>query len=319
MPWVKRIKIGPVKHFYSFINNTFQLICTLSTQCVGAVAVPDFLIYAEYFIRKDFGDKWYENENNLAFIKQAFQHFIYSVNNSFRGNQSPFTNVSVYDKYWLKSLFSNHMNPDFTHPDLDNAMRVQKIFVEELINQLQDNPFTFPVMTAASLIDPETKEYKDQEWLDWLCEVSVKNKCLNFFQDDSTSSISSCCITGSGIIKVICEETGITEIYTLEDFVNMFNSNNKEEFEKIFDKSNYKIYSYNFNKNEWELETINGVLKKKCDKLGLLKVEIEDGKTIEVTPDHKFTVHKISTNEILTVEAGEIYNNPTDYEIGIEE
>lgn len=193
MPWVKRIKIGPVKHFYSFINNTFQLICTLSTQCVGAVAVPDFLIYAEYFIRKDFGDKWYENENNLAFIKQAFQHFIYSVNNSFRGNQSPFTNVSVYDKYWLKSLFSNHMNPDFTHPDLDNAMRVQKVFVEELINQLQDNPFTFPVMTAASLIDPETKEYKDQEWLDWLCEVSVKNKCLNFFQDDSTSSISSCC------------------------------------------------------------------------------------------------------------------------------
>lgn len=193
MPWVKRIKIGPVKHFYSFINNTFQLICTLSTQCVGAVAVPDFLIYAEYFIRKDFGDKWYENENNLAFIKQAFQHFIYSVNNSFRGNQSPFTNVSVYDKYWLQSLFSNHMNPDFTHPDLDNAMRVQKVFVEELINQLQDNPFTFPVMTAASLIDPETKEYKDQEWLDWLCEVSVKNKCLNFFQDDSTSSISSCC------------------------------------------------------------------------------------------------------------------------------
>ena len=63
MPWVKRIKIGPVKHFYSFINNAFQLICTLSTQCVGAVAVPDFLIYAEYFIRKDFGDKWYENPN----------------------------------------------------------------------------------------------------------------------------------------------------------------------------------------------------------------------------------------------------------------
>ena len=193
MPWVKRIKIGPVKHFYSFINNAFQLICTLSTQCVGAVAVPDFLIYAEYFIRKDFGDKWYENENSVEFIRQAFQHFIYSVNNSFRGNQSPFTNVSVYDKHWLESLFAQHMNPDFTNPDLDNAMRVQKLFVDELMNQLEQNPFTFPVMTAASLIDPKTKEFADQEWLDWLAEVSVKNKCLNFFQDDSTSSISSCC------------------------------------------------------------------------------------------------------------------------------
>lgn len=193
MPWVKRIKIGPIKHFYSFINNTFQLICTLSTQCVGAVAVPDFLIYAEYFIRKDFGDKWYEDEKTVGFIRQAFQHFIYSVNNSFRGNQSPFTNVSVYDKHWLKALFKDHMNPDFTHPNLENAMRVQKLFVDELMNQLQDNPFTFPVMTAASLLDPETREFKDQEWLDWLAEVSVKNKCLNLFQDDSTSSISSCC------------------------------------------------------------------------------------------------------------------------------
>lgn len=193
MPWVKRIKIGPIKHFYSFINNTFQLVCTLSTQCMGAVALPDFLIYAEYFIRKDFGDKWYEDEKTEIFIREAFQHFIYSVNNSFRGNQSPFTNVSVYDKYWLEALFKDHMNPDFTHPDLENAMRVQKLFVDELMNQLQDNPFTFPVMTAASLLDPETREFKDQEWLDWLSEVSVKNKCLNFFQDDSTSSISSCC------------------------------------------------------------------------------------------------------------------------------
>ncbi len=193
MPWVKRIKIGPAKHFYSFINNSFQFICTLSTQCVGAIAVPDFLVYAEYFIRKDFGNKWYENEERIAFIRQAFQHFIYSVNNSFRGNQSPFTNVSVYDKYWLEALFKNHMNPDFTYPDLENAMRVQRLFVDELMNQLQDNPFTFPVMTAASLLDKDTREFKDQEWLDWMAEVSVKNKCLNVFMDDSTNALSSCC------------------------------------------------------------------------------------------------------------------------------
>lgn len=319
MPWVKRIKIGPVKHFYSFINNAFQLICTLSTQCVGAVAVPDFLIYAEYFIRKDFGPKWYEDENTVKFIKQAFQHFIYSVNNSFRGNQSPFTNVSVYDKYWLESLFANHMNPDFTNPDLENAMRVQKIFVEELINQLQDNPFTFPVMTAASLIDPETKDFKDKEWLDWLCEVSVKNKCLNFFQDDTTSSISSCCIKGSGIIKVINKKTNGTEIFTIEDFVNLFNENkDNNEFQKVFNNPQYQIYSYNFDKKEWQLEDINGVLKKKCDSLGLVKIELEDNKFVEVTPDHIFTVHKISTDEIIKVTAGEIYNNPSDYEIGVE-
>lgn len=313
MPWVKRIKIGPIKHFYSFINNTFQLICTLSTQCMGAVAVPDFLIYAEYFIRKDFGDKWYENEKTTHFIREAFQHFIYSVNNSFRGNQSPFTNVSVYDKYWLEALFKDHMNPDFTHPDLENAMRVQKLFVDELMNQLQDNPFTFPVMTAASLLDPKTREFKDQEWLDWLSEVSVKNKCLNFFQDDSTSSISSC-LSGNEVIKVQDSTTDGTALMTIKAFVEMFQIDEGGVDKEI--EKRYSIQSYNYVDSKWETLPITGVVKKLYSG-DLIEINI-DGKSVKVTPEHKFTVHKIDTDEILEVEAAEIYKNPDNFEIGVE-
>lgn len=313
MPWVKRIKIGPIKHFYSFINNTFQLICTLSTQCMGAVAVPDFLIYAEYFIRKDFGDKWYENEKTTHFIREAFQHFIYSVNNSFRGNQSPFTNVSVYDKYWLEALFKNHMNPDFTHPDLENAMKVQKLFVDELMTQLQDNPFTFPVMTAASLLDPKTREFKDQEWLDWLSEVSVKNKCLNFFQDDSTSSISSC-LSGNEVIKVQDSATGGTALMTIKAFVEMFQVNEGGVDKEI--EKHYSVQSYNYTDGKWETLPITGVVKKLYSG-DLIEISI-DGKSVKVTPEHKFTVHKVDTDEVLEVEAAEIYKNPENFEIGVE-
>lgn len=99
----------------------------------------------------------------------------------------------------------------------------------------------------------------------------------------------------------------------------MFNKNKDNEFEKTFENPQYQIYSYNFDKESWELEDINGVLKKKCSELGLIKIQLEDNKFVEVTPDHKFTVHKISTDEIITVTAGEIYNNPSDFEIGIED
>lgn len=32
MPWVKKIKVGPIQHFDTFVNNSFQYVCELSTQ-----------------------------------------------------------------------------------------------------------------------------------------------------------------------------------------------------------------------------------------------------------------------------------------------
>jgi ribonucleoside-triphosphate reductase len=193
MPWVKNIKVKPVKHFLSLINNSIKYIYSLSTQCVGAIAVPDFLVFAEYFIRKDFGEEWYEETAYVELIEQLFQHWIYSVNDKARGNQSPFTNVSVFDKYWREAMFGEHTNPDFSKCDLDNLKRVQRLFVKVLIEQQQDNPFTFPVMTACQLKDAETGEILDKDWLDWIGEISVKNKLMNFYTSDTCDSLSSCC------------------------------------------------------------------------------------------------------------------------------
>lgn len=193
MPWVKNIKVKPVKHFLSLINNSIKYIYSLSTQCVGAIAVPDLLVYAEYFIRKDYGENWYEKDDIVNLIKQLFQHWIYSVNDKARGNQSPFVNVSVFDKYWRQAMFGEHTNPDFSKCNLDNLKRVQRLFVDVLIEQQEDNPFTFPVMTACQLKDAETGEILDKDWLDWIGEISVKNKLMNFYTSETCDSLSSCC------------------------------------------------------------------------------------------------------------------------------
>ena len=193
MPWVKNIKVKPVRHFNTLISNSIKYIYNLSSQCVGAVAVPDFLAYAEYFIRKDYGEEWYNDPHAVRDVEQGFQQWIYGVNDKARGNQSPFTNVSVFDKYWRKAMFEKHTNPDFTTCNLDNLKRVQRFFVEILIKEQEDNPFTFPVMTGCQLKDAETGEILDKDWLDWISGISVKNKLINFYTSSTCDSLSSCC------------------------------------------------------------------------------------------------------------------------------
>ena len=152
MPFHQFPRTGEIKHFDSFINVSLQYLCYLSNQIAGAVAFPNFFTYAEYFIRKDHGEHWYENEKEAQKIKQLFQNWIYSINFSWRSNQSAFTNLSIMDEPWMKALFSNHYNPDYSSPNFENLMRVQKMFVECVIENRKNNPFTFPVLTASFVI-----------------------------------------------------------------------------------------------------------------------------------------------------------------------
>jgi ribonucleoside-triphosphate reductase len=193
MPFYNKIKIGAVQHFDSFIDLSLQYICYMSNQIAGAAALPNFFIYADYFIRKDDGEEWYNDEKVLARVRQRFQSFIYSVNFNWRSNQSPFTNLSIFDIHWLNALFADHVNPDFSGPDFDNVDRLQRIFVEEMVKNLKDNPFTFPVMTAAMLYDEENGVIKDEEFFDWISEVSCDTGLFNFYVDSDTASLSSCC------------------------------------------------------------------------------------------------------------------------------
>lgn len=209
MPFHKNPKTGPVKHFDSFINVSLQYLCYLSNSIAGAVALPDFFAYCDYFVRKDFGEKWYENPDTIRRIEQLYQNWIYSINFSWRSNQSPFTNISILDKDWIKALFSNHFNPDYSTVDADNIMRLQKLFINCVIENKKDNPFTFPVLTACLLYDPKTENFTDLEFAEWIADVNAKTGIFNIFTDDNINALSSCCRLRSSLI-----EHNIKEDYT---------------------------------------------------------------------------------------------------------
>jgi ribonucleoside-triphosphate reductase len=201
MPFYKKIKIGPVKHFESFINLSLQYLCYISNHLMGAVAFPDWFVYADHFVRKDYGEAWHDSEAVVRMVKQQFQSFIYSVNFNWRSSQSPFSNLTVFDRPWLEALFSEHKNPDFSAPNLNNVQHLQRMFIGEMVSNLKDNPFTFPVITAAMLYDPKEKHFIDTEFRDWIADVSKDTGLFNFYVDDKTASLASCCRLRSDLEK----------------------------------------------------------------------------------------------------------------------
>jgi len=315
MPFYNKIKIGPVKHFDSYINLTLQFLCYASNQIAGAVAFPDFLIYAEYFIRKDYGENWYEDEKIVDKINQLFQNWIYSVNFSWRSNQSAFTNVSVFDKEWLKALFAEHTNPDFSLPDLDNTMRVQKMFVNEMNRNLKDNPFTFPVMTACLLYDKEKQDFSDQEFFEWVSEVNAETGLFNIFHDSDINSLSSCCFIGDETIEVFNNKTGLTELHTMKGFVELFI---KESYNAIKIDPKYSINSYNYETSQNEITQITGVLKKKNDNKLLIHIILDDNRSIKVTHDHIIKVYDNNIKNMIDISACKLLDDPDRYLLHVE-
>lgn len=315
MPWVKNIRVKPVKHFDTLISNSIKYIYNLSTQCVGAIAVPDLLAYAEYFIRKDFGEEWYNNYESVKRVKQGFQQWIYGVNDKARGNQSPFTNVSIFDKYWRKAMFEKHTNPDFSTCDLENLKRTQRLFIDVMIEEQESNPFTFPVLTACQLKDPETGEIMDHDWLDWLAEKLVDNKLVNIYTSSSIDSLSSCLFRGNKI-TVINKKTGMRETLDIADFIHKFIDT--EHIDKEVNISGYQIEGYNIITGETELIDISGVIKK-SNKSGLkVKISTRDDE-ISVSPDHIIAIRDINTKEIKEVTAGELIKmDYSNFEISVE-
>ena len=191
LPYIKKVKIGPPKHFSSFINLIIQFTAYASNQIAGAAAFPDLFIFMDWYARKDFGENYLDNEVSKDLIKQDLQSLIYSWNYPFRGSQSSFVNVSVYDDYFLKDLFSGAIYPDFSHPNFESIKKLQNFYIDWISEETKKQIFTFPVNTATFYKD-ENNEIKDTEFLDLISKYNSYNGLFNIYSGP-LSSLSSCC------------------------------------------------------------------------------------------------------------------------------
>ena len=183
-----------------FINMVFMVSSMLS----GACATPEFLMYMDYFIRKEYGDEYYKESDKVVdlslkqrtidkVITDCFQQVVYSINQptGARNFQSVFWNVAYYDRYYFESRFGEFRFPDGTKPLWDSLSWLQKRFMRWFNEERLRAVLTFPVETMALL--SKDGDIIDTEYADFTAEMYAAGHSFFTYVSDNADSLSSCC------------------------------------------------------------------------------------------------------------------------------
>lgn len=202
----------PPKHLITFVDFVKEFIGYASNRSSGAVGLPNLIPYMYYFWKKDcekdyMGIKTSNYEK--AYAKQNFQRFIYAVNQPYvrDGQQSAFTNTSVFDRPYFEALFGGSEFPDgsFMIDSEEEIIEFQKWYMETMSEIRSENMFTFPVSTISLLRKEGTYDlntldaFEDPEFAEWAIKHNMKWSDSNIFQDTSVNSLSNCCRLKSDI------------------------------------------------------------------------------------------------------------------------
>ena len=200
------MKIHAPKRSDSFVALLIQSTAFISNQIMGACSYPDCFVAWDWFLRNEHGQDYMkrvragEDEAAKKKILDQFQNLIYSFNFPFRSCQSAFTNLSVMDKGYMKSLFGDYWLPDGTLADLDSSQELSKLFFE-YFNEIngKEGMFTFPVMTLSLSLDPEGN-YIDPDFKKWISKYNCQKSFSNVFIGEP-DIYSSCCRLSNNIKK----------------------------------------------------------------------------------------------------------------------
>lgn len=188
----------------SFCGEFINLVYSISSQFAGAVATPEYLMYMDYFIRKDYGDDYLtklqdkveinrKGRNLEQVIENCFQQVVHSMNMPAgnRGYQTVFWNVGYFDKNYFDGVFGDFRFPDGTAPKWETLNWLQKKFMKWFNQERSSYILTFPVETMAMLTDGE--DVVDQEYANLTSEMWAEGHSFFVYLSNSPDSLSSCC------------------------------------------------------------------------------------------------------------------------------
>ena len=331
------------KNLDSFCGMYVNLIFAVSSQFAGAVATPEFLLYFDYFARKEWGQNYYRTSyapakfrysnvddtdsegigkvsnpsvEEISIRKQIHQYFqqvVYTINQpaAARGMQSAFVNFSYFDKPFFDGMFGTFYFPDDTQPVWESFNWLQREFMQWFNEERLRCVLTFPVESFALVY--KDGEFLDKESAEFVAEEYAKGHSFFTYISDTVDSLSSCCFSGDEVIKIY-DKDGIPSIITISDFVKIF-SDIENDLGKNVD-TKFFIDSYDENAKETGKVKIDGVLMKKYTGK-LIKITTAYG-DIEVTEDHPILVRNKITGDISTIAAIELSDKYSGYDICVE-
>ena len=194
----------PPKHLEVFVDFVKEFIGFASNRSSGAVGLPNLIPYMYYFWKKDVDNNYLgitSSGNAENYARQNFQRFIYAVNQPYTrdGQQSAFTNTSIFDRPYFEALFGGSEFPDgsFMIDYEEEIIDFQRIYMEEMAHIRKENMFTFPVSTISLL--RQKGEFVDKPFAEWAIRHNMQWNDSNIFVDDSVNSLSNCCRLKSDI------------------------------------------------------------------------------------------------------------------------
>lgn len=188
----------------SFCGGFVNMVFMVSSMLSGACATPEFLMYLNYFIGKEYGKDYWQNADKVVdlslkqrtidkMITDCFEQIVYSINQptGARNYQAVFWNIAYYDKPYFESLFGDFLFPDGSKPDWEGLSWLQKRFMKWFNKERTKTVLTFPVETMALL--SKDGDVIDKEWGDFTAEMYSEGHSFFTYMSDNADSLSSCC------------------------------------------------------------------------------------------------------------------------------
>lgn len=183
----------PPKHLTTFIDDVIEFVSFLSNRQSGAVGLPNILIWGWWFWKVDVENGDYIRTPEY-YWKQQCQKLIFRLNQPFlRIDQSSFSNISIFDRPYLESLFGGIVFPDGTMAidHIEDFIVAQKQFMEVVAETRKEQMFTYPVLTYSLLY--KDGKFVDEDFARWCCTHNIEWSDSNFFVSDNVGVLSNCC------------------------------------------------------------------------------------------------------------------------------
>lgn len=286
----------PSKRVSSYISALCETVHQMSTHLAGAIAIGTFFLDISHLSLYKEKYDLRELKTNAKFRKKLeneFQQFIHSINHLSRnGSESPFTNISIFDRVKLKMLIEDMSwyfpfeELPINHPEefeteeqkkkfymdyiIDYVMEIQNIFLDLFDKGDQSKggmPLRFPIIT----INISKKRWgdkeiiEDSEFLKSICKREIFR--YNLFTSEGTK-LSSCCRLLNNI-----------ELMNLGSQVNSFGAGSSVSI------GSHRVCTINFNRIALECQSKENYFE-------ILKVRLDDA--AKILKGHKELIKKLT-------------------------
>ena len=288
---VNKVDAKPPKHLYAFKSQVEQFTVVAANSTLGATGLADFLVVMAGYVDKiletmeDAHFEFNSEKDIWKYVRETLVSWIYTVNQPMRADQSPFTNVSIYDDYFLDEMLDDYPHPVTGEtPNKETVKKMQEIFLDAFNKEHDRTPLTFPVVTACFSVD-EKNQIKDDNFLSMISEKNLEYGFINIYIGES-STLSSCCrlrsesdneyfnsfgagSTKIGSIGVVTinlprvaklHQEGIVDFYSemrkLVEYCNKINYAKRKVIKDKIDRGNHPLYSLGFLELDKQYSTV---------------------------------------------------------------